>query len=205
MRDAGRLGRPVRAFGEMVGLLWDRGDVSAAIELETLWNALAAELPFSLYCAYHADSMAGHEHADALHEVCHLHSALVPGNGDPAEVTVELPVDFVAATQARLLVADTVRRWGHERSLVANAELITSELASNAIRHARTPFRVSVRRYGPMLRISVSDGAETLPAPPDLDPEKPSGRGMFLVDAVSRRWGVDVVADGKTVWAELGR
>src|SRR5215213_10199932 len=52
----------------MVALLWEAGDVLAAIDLETLWNELAGER-LSLYCAYRSDSVMGHEQAGALHEV----------------------------------------------------------------------------------------------------------------------------------------
>ena len=75
---AAATGRPVRAYGEMVGLLWEAGDVMAVIELETHWNDLAAAIPFSLYCAYRSESVSGHEHADALARVCQLHSSVVP-------------------------------------------------------------------------------------------------------------------------------
>src|SRR5947209_9173769 len=77
VRQAAETGRPVRAYGEMVALLWDAGDVLAAIELEKAWNELSSELPFSLVCAYPSASVEGHEHADALHEVCDLHTSIV--------------------------------------------------------------------------------------------------------------------------------
>lgn len=70
-------GRPVRLYGEMVALLWEAGDVGAAIELETLWNELGDRVPFSLYCAYRSDAAGADERADALARVCHLHSAVV--------------------------------------------------------------------------------------------------------------------------------
>ena len=50
---------PVHAFGEMVALLWDEGNVTAAIELESLWNDLAEHRTFSLYCAYSMSSSRG--------------------------------------------------------------------------------------------------------------------------------------------------
>lgn len=45
-------GKPVRAYGEMVAILWKAGNKDAVIELEQLWNGLAEEYDFSLYCAY---------------------------------------------------------------------------------------------------------------------------------------------------------
>src|SRR3954471_8040608 len=61
VRPAAATGRPVRAYGEMVALLWEAGDVTSAIELEALWNELATHVPFSLYCAYRSESVNGHE------------------------------------------------------------------------------------------------------------------------------------------------
>ena len=73
-------GTPVHVFGEIVALLWDLGMVSSAIEVEAMWNELGAQYPFSLLCAYHADSVGGDLHQDALAEVCRVHAAIV---GDP--------------------------------------------------------------------------------------------------------------------------
>jgi MEDS: MEthanogen/methylotroph, DcmR Sensory domain len=69
--------RPIRAFGEMVALLWDEGNVPAAIELEELWNELQAAHDFALLCAYPRASVQGEQHADALTHVCQLHSAVL--------------------------------------------------------------------------------------------------------------------------------
>jgi len=76
VRAAAASGRPVRAFGEMVALLWDAGDVPAAIELERLWNELGARLPFTLLCAYPREAVSSPEQAAALEQVCHLHTAV---------------------------------------------------------------------------------------------------------------------------------
>lgn len=65
---------PVRAFGEMVALLWDSGQVNAAIEVEAMWNEMAAQYPFSLLCAYPLQSVSGDQHRDSLAEVCRVHS-----------------------------------------------------------------------------------------------------------------------------------
>ena len=52
IRAAGAGGRPVRLYGEMVALLWEAGQLNAALELEGLWNDLARDIPFGLYCGY---------------------------------------------------------------------------------------------------------------------------------------------------------
>jgi MEDS: MEthanogen/methylotroph, DcmR Sensory domain len=79
---AAEAGMPVHVFGEMVALLWDFGQVNAAIEVEALWNELAAQFSCSLLCAYPADSVRGGQHQDALAEVCRVHASVagdVPG------------------------------------------------------------------------------------------------------------------------------
>jgi hypothetical protein len=71
-------GRRVRAFGEMVALLWGEGRPAAALELERLWNQLRDEHAFCLFCAY-PRSCFGAEAEAAMVEVCGQHSRVIPG------------------------------------------------------------------------------------------------------------------------------
>ena len=148
--DAVATGRPVRAFGEMVALLWEAGDVLGAIDLETLWNELGTQLPFSLYCAYRSESVAGHEHADALERMCHLHSAVVHVE-PPVEATWHFDADLSAPGAARRLLTDVIRGAGQDADLVEDARLIVTELAANAVLHAGSPFSVSILSHASTL------------------------------------------------------
>jgi MEDS: MEthanogen/methylotroph, DcmR Sensory domain len=85
LRQAAPAGQPVRVFGEMVSLLWDAGLVNAAIEVEALWNELGGQYPFSLLCAYPAQSASCAHHLDALTEVCHAHSEVIGGPPEPEQ------------------------------------------------------------------------------------------------------------------------
>lgn len=69
----------IRAYGEMVDLLWKDGREAAAIRLETLWNQLAATHDFKLLCGY---SMGNFYKEAAIEEICDQHSHLIAGNGD---------------------------------------------------------------------------------------------------------------------------
>jgi hypothetical protein len=76
--DASKRGAGIRAFGEMVALLWKRGQTDAAIELESLWNNLGKVYDFSLYCAYPFDVA---NKGNGLADICCQHSrsiGLVP-------------------------------------------------------------------------------------------------------------------------------
>jgi anti-sigma regulatory factor (Ser/Thr protein kinase) len=202
VQAAAATGRPVRAYGEMVALLWEAGDVIAAIELETLWNELATEVPFSLYCAYRSESVSGHEHADALARVCHLHSAVVPT--PVAETTWQFGADATAPGDARRRVSDALQRAGHDDGLLGDVRIVITELAANAVLHAASPFSVSLRSSGSIVRLAVRDGSHVSPAVRADHGTTPSGRGMRIVAALASRWGVDTVPDGKVVWAEFG-
>lgn len=189
---------PIRAYGEMVALLWDAGDVLGAIALEKLWNELGRELRFSLWCAYHGHSLAVHEHADALHEVCHLHTCVID------EATARFAAEADSALAARRFVSSVLARRPYEgRVRAADAKLVVSELATNAVVHAGTPFTVSVRCNGPTARISIRDWSTAQPVVRNGALHALSGRGLHLVAALAVDWGIDADPDGKTVWAEL--
>jgi anti-sigma regulatory factor (Ser/Thr protein kinase) len=87
--------------------------------------------------------------------------------------------------------------------VIPDAELLVSELVTNAVLHARSASQVTIERRGTTLRISVSDTSTTRPRLRDYGPEAVTGRGLLLVDRISRRWGVDQLPTGKSVWFEI--
>ncbi|MGH9008944.1 MAG: MEDS domain-containing protein [Acidimicrobiia bacterium] len=207
VREAVAGGRPVRAYGEIVALLWADGHVSAALELEELWNRLGREVNFSLYCAYPRSWVEAE--VDAFHQVCRQHSAVV---APPVALQPQQTLSFVEATfrwsgrspgQARRFVTGTLAAWGCG-DLVDDAALIVTELATNAILHARTGFTVVLtRRPEGTIRVAVRDTSQIRPQPRRAGPLEGSGRGLGLVEALSTAWGPELLSDGKVVWAEL--
>jgi hypothetical protein len=75
-------GRRVRAFGEMVALLWARGDHGATVRLEFLWHQLCQAERFSLFCAYPRVGFTG-DSAACIGELCDLHTRMIPGEAQP--------------------------------------------------------------------------------------------------------------------------
>ncbi len=207
--NAGTDGAPVRVFGEMVGLLWEAGDVQGAIELESMWNGLVDRLGFSLLCAYPA-ALVDSSGLVAVHGVCGQHSAVhAPASyatdaGDRAKLSrVFLPVPEAVASSRRFVIA-SLRRLGADH-VVQDAALIVSELATNAVLHARSPFRVSVDESVGVICISVQDVGDGHAAAHFGKPDEHAinGRGIAIIEALARRWGCDTLSDGKVVWAEL--
>lgn len=117
-------------------------------------------------------------------------------------VSLQLPPDHAAAARARRFVADTMREWGCDDA-IPDAELLVSELVTNAVLHARSATRLTIERDGATLRFSVYDTSPTRPRLRDYGPEAVTGRGLLLVDRIARRWGVDPQAAGKCVWFEV--
>lgn len=119
-----------------------------------------------------------------------------------AEASVRLPASPEAAADARSWIATslTQRGFGH---LAEVAELLTSELVTNAVLHAATELTLTLSEPNGSVRVAVSDEDLELPSVGALDVEATSGRGMQLVDTLAPEWGVCVRPAGKTVWFEL--
>jgi anti-sigma regulatory factor (Ser/Thr protein kinase) len=213
-------GRPPRVYGEMVAVLWDAGNVAAAIELESLWNDLADERDFSLLCGYPMAALERHPDLSAVRDVCQLHTGLVPPRRyrsllslPPAAADVQERSEvFLSVPEAvggvRRWLRGALVQWG-EGGLVDDASVVVSELATNAIRHADSPFRVTATRVehasGRMVRLAVEDLSVGRPALNEAETEQVGGRGVHLVAQLAARWGVDGHTAGKTVWAEFDR
>lgn len=202
-RTASR-GRPVCAYGEMVSLLWDAGDVVAAIELERLWDALLDEVPFSLFCAYPSRMMEPSNAFAAFVEVCDVHSEVVAGAPvlADAEITRRFPRTALAPGHARRFVAEVLTGWDCPE-LVDEGMLVVSELATNALAHARSGFTVSLARVDGVVRIAVGDVATGPPRPRPCNSTSSTGRGLPLVAGFAACWGHGLQPGGKVVWADL--
>jgi hypothetical protein len=73
----GGKGRKVRAFGEMVAILWSRGNHAATIHLELLWSKVCSAEKFPLYCAYPRDTFSRNA-TESIVEICRIHSRVAP-------------------------------------------------------------------------------------------------------------------------------
>lgn len=205
--QAGRGGSrpgPVRAYGEVVSVLWDAGLVSAAVELEQLWDDVVRRRPLSLLCGYPVGSVMRSGHLDAFAEVCRLHHEVV-GSWPPHAAKRTFARSTEAPAAARHFAVGALRRLG-AADQADDAALVVTELAANAVVHAHSAFTVDLAIRPDLLRISVRDDSP-LPAAA-AGPALPAAplHGLGAVAALASRWGVEPLGpDGKTVWAELRR
>jgi anti-sigma regulatory factor (Ser/Thr protein kinase) len=114
-----------------------------------------------------------------------------------------LPQELGSVTKARHFVRDVLRSWDLA-DLVEDAELGTSELVANAVRHARTDLVLSVRVDG-VVTVAIQDGEPELRRPVIADAGflSENGRGLHIVAAISHDWGITTAANGKVVWFSM--
>lgn len=133
------------------------------------------------------------------------------GRDDPAatwagtthRVSPVLPPQLQAVRQARVFAHQELTAVGLPEC-ADDAGLMVSELAANAVLHARTPFTVHLR---PTLeggvRVEIEDGSALPPVLTAASNSAISGRGLDLVASMALRWGSHPVAGGKVVWFEV--
>jgi anti-sigma regulatory factor (Ser/Thr protein kinase) len=125
--------------------------------------------------------------------------------GNPTEGEVPLPSRPESAAAARRLAQVVIlRQWGLGPRMAEDTVLLVSELVGNAVRHtgARV-FGLRMRRRRGWIRVEVRDPSRGLPCLMPVQETDVSGRGLFLVDKLSDRWGVDLLPRGKTTWFEM--
>ena len=113
-----------------------------------------------------------------------------------------LPGEPRQVVHCRRLVRDTLAAW-ELRPLTETVELLVSELVTNAIQHAGGEIRLRLQRDGNGLLCEVCDQTRTPPELQELSATAERGRGILLVNELSRKWGHRRTASGKIVWFTL--
>jgi serine phosphatase RsbU (regulator of sigma subunit)/anti-sigma regulatory factor (Ser/Thr protein kinase) len=115
--------------------------------------------------------------------------------------TWDLPADPTSVGHARDLVDAQLTDWGIQDA-VFTAELVVSELITNAIRHGQAPVQLRLIRENTLI-CEVSDGSSTAPHLRRARTMDEGGRGLFIVAQLTERWGTRHGPGGKTIWSEL--
>ncbi|QNP74486.1 SpoIIE family protein phosphatase [Streptomyces roseirectus] len=159
-------------------------------------------------------------YADSLDETCDrvLHALLPPGGAAddvalllartralPADhiATWDVPADPSLVAGVRKQVAERLVAWRID-AVSFTAELVVSELVTNAIRYGAHPIRLRLIHDAATLICEVSDTSHTAPHLRRAKTWDEGGRGLLLVAQLTDRWGTRHTAEGKTIWAELG-
>jgi anti-sigma regulatory factor (Ser/Thr protein kinase) len=129
--------------------------------------------------------------------------SLLPG----ARLSFHLPAADASAAEARRRVRRQLTLWHIPEETRDNAQLVVSELVTNALRHTRSEtIGCELRLADGLLRVAVaSDGSGPSQAPSRAGEDDEGGRGLYLVCALSEGWGVRPrdSGQGHVVWADL--
>ncbi|WP_077801177.1 ATP-binding protein [Streptomyces sp. JHA26] len=127
----------------------------------------------------------------------------------PKDIEWRLPRHARSVGRARTLFREQAASWELPQDVTDTAELLLSELMTNAYRHAKVPAGREIRARCELtedrLRVTVTDASEVLPTPAAARPDDESGRGLALVAALAADWGVRrrECGIGKEVWFEV--
>ena len=116
---------------------------------------------------------------------------------------MELQPDRSQVGRARRFVVGIATMIGDDE-LADIVELLTSEVVTNAVLHARGDvIHITVTWHPPTFRVEVHDDAPGAPTIKHFSDEAATGRGLVLVEELSEQWGWTPSNGGKTVWFEL--
>ena len=129
--------------------------------------------------------------------------------GGDVSRTMRVPWRAASVAQVRKAVVDDLATREVTAAVVDEAEIVISELVSNAIRHARPlsdgNLRVHWKVKAGVVEVEVTDGGgDSTPRPAPRTIWAPSGRGLRIVRSLAHEWGVTEDRNGSTVWASLG-
>jgi anti-sigma regulatory factor (Ser/Thr protein kinase) len=118
--------------------------------------------------------------------------------------SVDLLPTLLAPRAARRVVVALLDSWGAQ-ALHQDAELLVTEIVSNAVEHARgeATLLLELTLSDRWLRVALTDGSAVRPIVHQLSSERRKGWGMFIVEQLATRWGVEDHHGGKRVWFEL--
>jgi anti-sigma regulatory factor (Ser/Thr protein kinase) len=116
--------------------------------------------------------------------------------------SIELAPTGPAVGTARRFVRQALERLGVNAEATDDLVLATDELVTNAVLHARTMFRVTLRRLPQALRVEVFDANPRPPRRRSAPIDATNGRGLGIIEGLGLRWGVVLHPHGKTAWVE---
>ena len=165
--------------------------------LRDLFGPGSAEQPLEDLCRATLAGVYGDEHRD---DIALLVARLRRIPSDHV-VSWTLPSELTSASRARSLIRRPLKRWGLA-DLIPTAELLVSELVTNAVRYAQGKIGLRLVLEGGLV-CEVLDESAALPRLRHPDDSDERGRGLQVVSQIAQRWGARRAASGKVVWCEL--
>lgn len=128
------------------------------------------------------------------------------GSAPEHEANQKFAPGVTAPAEARAFAVGAVRGWGisaTDTELLDDVAFVVTELSTNAVIHARSPFTVRVAQFPEAVRVSVEDESDLPPRLEAVPSNAETGRGLALTAQMADRWGYAPTPQGKVVWADL--
>jgi PAS domain S-box-containing protein len=184
------------------GLVESRGS-DLDVGIERLRLALTADAPVGGTCTAALRTLledGGEEYDDDVAMLV-LRATGHAAGWEPLELA--LPARIEAPREARDAVRTAAGRWGLTQDTADALALIVSELVTNAVLHTGSSSTLWARTSAGTVYVEVADDDSRPPRMRDPGDLEDGGRGLHLVEALTRRWGVRITATGKVVWCEI--
>ncbi|MEN8649595.1 PAS domain S-box protein [Streptomyces sp. 21So2-11] len=178
-------------------------------DIDTRIEALTDALQSALTTTPSLESAADHvldtllPDADTHDDDVTLLLVHLPATTPLASASTELDAHPRAVATGRRFLTTTLHQWHCSEETVEAARLLTSELLTNAVRHARGPIGLHLYHAEAELTVEVTDRSPRLPHPRHAGPDAEDGRGLALVAALADTWGTHPHPGGKTLWFTL--
>jgi len=134
-------GGSLRAYAEMVGVLWNAGQYSAAVRLEQFWNKLLGTASLSLFCGYGVDVLGQHFHGSQMDALLCSHTHVVPGTGSSVEGAIRHAAEEILGTKAPTLDAFIKDHGNNSRAIMPRGEALVLGLRKELPDHAEAILR----------------------------------------------------------------
>jgi hypothetical protein len=204
IEQARRRSGTVNAYGEMVGVLAERGDLATALELEALWDRALQRHPLQLVCGYPREVVSGV--SPAFDSICGVHDAVVVTRrlAEPAlSATLDLPLGPNAPATARRATRDVLAAWGATDGPLADAGIVVTELVGAASRATAARVTLALGRLDGQVVVSVTDADNSRPPSVTESDLTAAGRSFAILGTVAEAWGVETLPEGTRIWARL--
>lgn len=197
--------RPVRAFGEVVSMMLQSGQLEEAVVIEQVRTQMAEEFGCTLYCAYPSRLVHDERSLHVLESICAHHTHVVApasyhatklSSGSPVSIAAQsfLPLpDAIGA--ARNFVMAAMRGWEVSEFVIGTVGVSVMQVLASVLDAHLRAFRIGLSVVNGGVRVQIEYPVD------EADQQHAAVGGFALLDRVAKEWGAEHNRDTRVIWA----